>query len=257
MYKRQVSMYNITRFAWAGGTCLRFAWAGRIFSPVILILGFQVPPISFISQVTRSKRILKKILGFQIPPIFFISHLAPLKRILKFFLGFQIPPIFCKCISTSKRILKFFWGFQIPPIFCISQLARLGSSLKKNPKNFKKIQAGNFHYERKKKKFQSSVWRVRDQLLRPEKKDTGGKFSLRAEKKKVPVVCLAGPSKRILIFFLGFQIPPIFCISQLARLGSSLKKNPKFFLGFQILAGKKATGKKKDTIVSQFPSSAR
>jgi muramoyltetrapeptide carboxypeptidase LdcA involved in peptidoglycan recycling len=31
---------------------------------------------------------------------------------------------------------------------------------------------------------------------------------------------------------LGFQIPPIFCISQLARLGSSLKKNPKFFFGF-------------------------
>ena len=66
-----------TRFAWAGGTCPRFAWAGRIFSPVILILGFQVPPISFISQVTRSKRILKKILGFHIPPIFFISHLSP------------------------------------------------------------------------------------------------------------------------------------------------------------------------------------
>ena len=37
-------------------------------------------------------------------------------------------------------------------------------------------------YDLKKKKFQSSVWRVRDQL-RPEKKDTGGKFSLRPEKK--------------------------------------------------------------------------
>ena len=75
----------------------------------------------------------------------------------------------------------------------------------------KKIQAGNFHYDRKKKvpviclagtrtgkkkdtggkfslraekkKFQSSVWRVRDQLRPEKKKDTGEKFSLRPEKK--------------------------------------------------------------------------
>jgi hypothetical protein len=31
-----------TRFAWAGGTCPRFAWAGRIFSPVILLCQFLV-----------------------------------------------------------------------------------------------------------------------------------------------------------------------------------------------------------------------
>ena len=36
--------------------------------------------------------------------------------------------------------------------------------------------------------------RLRDQLRPEKKKDTGGKFSLRAEKKKVPVVCLAGVS---------------------------------------------------------------
>ena len=30
------------RFAWAGGTCPRFAWAGRIFSPVILLCQFLV-----------------------------------------------------------------------------------------------------------------------------------------------------------------------------------------------------------------------
>jgi len=35
-------------------------------------------------------------------------------------------------------------------------------------------------------------------------------------------------TRRILIFFLGFQIPPIFCISQ----PPSLKKNLSFFFGF-------------------------
>ena len=44
---------------------------------------------------------------------------------------------------------------------------------------------GNFHYDRKKKKIQSSVWRVHDQL-RPEKKDT--------------VVCLTGCAD--VLFFL-------------------------------------------------------
>ena len=80
-----------TRFAWAGGTCPRFAWAGRILN---FFLGFQIPPI-FCKCISTSKRILNFFLGFQIPPIFCISHLAPpSKRILKFFLGFQIPPIF-------------------------------------------------------------------------------------------------------------------------------------------------------------------
>ncbi len=38
-----VCIYRIyTRFAWAGGTCPRFAWAGRIFSPVILLCQFLV-----------------------------------------------------------------------------------------------------------------------------------------------------------------------------------------------------------------------
>ena len=40
------------------------------------------------------------------------------------------------------------------------------------------------------------------------------------------------PSKRILVFFLGFQIPPIFCISQLAPEPPALKKNLNFFFGF-------------------------
>ncbi len=56
------------------------------------------------------------------------------------------------------------------------------------------VVAGNFHYDRKKKRYittgkkkiQSSVWRVRYQLRLEKKKDTGGEFSLRPEKKKVP-----------------------------------------------------------------------
>jgi len=66
-------------------------------------------------------------------------------------------------------------------------------------------------------------------------------------------------SKRILKIFLGFQIPPIFCINHLVV--APTKRILNFFLGFQIppilekkkiLAGKKrhiTTGKKKDTIV--------
>jgi hypothetical protein len=56
--------------------------------------------------------------------------------------------------------------------------------------------AGNFDYDRKNKKIQSSVWRVRDQLL-PEKKDTvvcllGAQFWRLRPEKKDTVVCMAG-----------------------------------------------------------------
>ena len=78
----------------------------------------------------------------------------------------------------SKRILKFFLGIQIPPIFCISQLR---DQLRPEKK---KIQAGNFHYERKKKMFQSSVWRVRDQLRPEKKKIQAGNFHYERKKKK-------------------------------------------------------------------------
>ena len=61
-----------TRFAWAGGTCPRFAWAGRILK---FFLGFQIPPI-FCKCISTSKRILNFFLGFQIPPIFCINHLV-------------------------------------------------------------------------------------------------------------------------------------------------------------------------------------
>ena len=55
------------------------------------------------------------------------------------------------------------------------------------------VVAGNFHYDRKKKKFQSSVRHVRDQL-RPEKKRYRREIFITTGKKKVPVVCLAGVS---------------------------------------------------------------
>jgi hypothetical protein len=41
------------------------------------------------------------------------------------------------------------------------------------------------------------------------------------------------PSRRILVFFLGFQIPPIFCITQPVPLHPS-RRILVFFLGFQI-----------------------
>ena len=40
------------------------------------------------------------------------------------------------------------------------------------------------------------------------------------------------PSRRILVFFLGFQIPPIFCITRPASSPPSLNKNLSFFFGF-------------------------
>ena len=45
----------------------------------------------------------------------------------------------------------------------------------------KKDTGRKFSLRAEKKKFQSSVWWVRDQLRPENKKDTGGKFSLRPE----------------------------------------------------------------------------
>ena len=96
--------------------------------------------------------------------------------------------------SGGKLAIFLLWreifittGKKKVPVVCLA-----GCRLRPEKKKVLVVWAGNFHYERKKKKFQSSVWRVRDQLRPEKKKDTGGKFSLRAEKKKVPVVCLAG-----------------------------------------------------------------
>jgi hypothetical protein len=71
---------------------------------------------------------------------------------------------------------------------------------------------GSGDYDQKKKKFQSSVWRVVSfwfWRLRPEKKKVpvvclaGWFWRLRPEKKKIPVVCLAGCTVVVLAIKTG------------------------------------------------------
>ena len=56
------------------------------------------------------------------------------------------------------------------------------------------ILARDHYYDRKKKSSSRLSGGYAINYDRKKKKDTGGKFSLRAEKKKVPVICLAGVS---------------------------------------------------------------
>jgi hypothetical protein len=75
------------------------------------------------------KKNLRIFLGFQIPPIFCISQLSPSKRILNFFFGFSDPANFLlQPASSLKKNLKFFFGFSDPANF----LHQPAFSLKKN-----------------------------------------------------------------------------------------------------------------------------
>ena len=86
-------------------------------------------------------------------------------------------------------------------------------------------------YDRKKKKFQSSVWRVVDYDL----------------KKKNPVVCLAGCQFLVLAITTGKKNVPVVCLAG-CRLRPENKKVPVVCLaGCQFLVLAITTGKKKSS----------
>jgi hypothetical protein len=184
-------------------------------------LGFQIPPIFCISQPCSPPSLKKNLnffFGFS-DPANFLHQPASSKKNLNFFFGFSDPANFrhqpassapFSQLAPSKRILVFFLGFQIPPIFCISQLAPEPPALKKNlnfffgfsdPANFLHQPASSAPFA----SYRSSL-----------KKNLNFFFGFSDPANflhKPAMFPSVRPSIRILIFFLGFQIPPIFCIS--------------------------------------------
>jgi hypothetical protein len=132
------------------------------------------------------------------------SSLRSVKKNLKFFFGFSDPANFLhQQASSLKKNHNFFFGFSDPANF----LHQPASSLKKNLKKILCISQ-----RAPSKRILNLFWVFRSR-----------QFSASA-------TAASDPPKRILNFFLGFQIPPILCISQRAPS----KRILKCILGFQI-----------------------